>query len=248
MKVIIPIVENEIKTDGMSYCRSLYEIERKTIIQHICESITKIRNADYIFILNKLNVEKYHLDSVIKLLIPSSKIVISQGMTKGSICSCLLAMDYLKLDEPLVITGGDQIATINLNDAVEYFQKNDYDGGMITFPDIHPRWSYVRLNEQRLVVEAAEKHPISHTATTGFYYFKYTDDFIKSAFSMIKKNANVNGKYYVCPVYNEMILQQKLIGIYPIDKEQYFNFSHFKGIELYEEYCRRYKDESEKVR
>ena len=241
MKVIVPIVENEIKTDGMGYCRSLYEIERKTIIQHICEYISKIKDSEFVFILNKANVERYHLDSVIKLLIPQAKIVISQGMTKGSACSCMLAMDYLNAEEPLIIMGGDQITTIDPCHVIDNFVNNNYDGGIITFTDVHPRWSYVRLGSDGLVVEAAEKRPISHNATTGFYYFKQTEDFVESVFKMIKKNANVNGKYYVCPVYNEMILKQKRIGVYHIEKEQYFNFNHIKGVELYEEYCRRSK-------
>lgn len=246
MKILIPMVENEVKNKAAdtAYCTSLYEIDRKTILQHIIEPLTKIENAEFIFILNKNNVEKYHLDSVIRLLLPDAAIVVAQGQTKGSACSCLLGMDYFEPDEPLIIVGGDQLVTANLQEALNSFIANDYDGGVITFEDIHPRWSYVRLNDEGLVTEAAEKRPISNNATTGFYYFKRTSDFVESAFSMIKKDAGVNGNFFVCPVYNEMILNQKRIGTYKIKKEQYFNFSHIKGIELYEEYCRKVKDEN----
>ena len=246
MKILIPMVENEVKNKAAdtAYCISLYEINRKTVLQHIVEPLKKIKNAEFVFILNKRNVEKYHLDSVIRLLLPNADIVIAQGQTKGSACSCLLGMDHFKPDEPLIIVGGDQLVTADLQSAIDSFVQNDYDGGVIIFNDIHPRWSYVRLNNEGLVAEAAEKRPISSNATTGFYYFKHTSDFVESAFSMIKKDAGVDGNFFVCPVYNEMILNQKRIGIYRIEKEQYFNFSHIKGIELYEEYCRKAKNEN----
>lgn len=246
MKILVPMVENEAKNKmaGTAYCTALYEIDRKTILHHIIEPLKKITNAEFLFILNRQNVEKYHLDCVIRLLLPDAEIVVAQGQTKGSACSCLLGMDHFHGDEPLIIVGGDQLVTTDLQSAIDSFIQNDYDGGMIIFNDIHPRWSYVRLNKEREVVEAAEKRPISNNATTGFYYFKHTSDFVESAFSMIKKDAGVDGNFFVCPVYNEMILNQKRIGVYQIEKEQYFNFSHIKGIELYEEYCRKAKNEN----
>lgn len=243
MKIIIPIVENTMKSD-LPYCRSLYEIDRKTIIQYICEKVLTMNANQYIFIINKTDMEKYHLDKVIKLIIPQAVTVVAQGHTKGSACSCLLAMDYFDMEDELVIMGGDQFITCELQPIVDEFRKRNLDGGVITFKDIHPHWSYVKTDASGYVVEAAEKRPISNNATTGFFYFKKTEDFVNSAFLMIKKDANVEGKYFVCPVYNEMILQQKKIGIYEIKKDNYFNFNHTNGIELFEEYCAMKKREA----
>ncbi|MCM1103731.1 MAG: glycosyltransferase family 2 protein [Clostridium sp.] len=241
MKILIPMVGSELKNNvtGSPYCTALYEIGRKTILQHIVEPLAKLDGAEFVFILDKKSVEKYRLDSVIKLLLPNAAIVVAQGKTKGSACSCLLGMDYLEPKEPLIIVGGDQLITADLRDAVDTFARNDWDGGVITFSDIHPRWSYVMLDNNGFVIEAAEKHPISSNATTGFYYFKHTKDFVESAFKMIRKKAEVDGNFFVCPVYNEMVLARKTIGTYRIEKEQYYNFNHFKGIELYEEYYRK---------
>lgn len=235
---MIPIVENVIKTDP-PYCRSLYEIERKTIIQYICEKIMAVEAERYIFIINRSDYEKYHLDKVIKLIIPQAVTIIAHGPTRGSACSCLLAMDYFNAEEELVIMGGDQFVICDLQAVVDSFREENLDGGVITFKDIHPRWSYVKIDSNGYIVEAAEKRPISNCATTGFYYFRKTSDFVESAFSMISKDASVDGKYYVCPVYNEMVLQQKKIRGYKINKENYFNFNHMKGIELFEQYCRK---------
>ena len=246
MKVLVPIVDNVIKDMDTPYGKSLFEIQRKTILQYICESIVTIKDAEIIFILNRSDIEKFFLDRIIRLLLPSAKIVTAYNSTEGSACSCLLAIDYFQEEEPLIVVGGDQLVTINLQEVVDEFTVKQYDGGLIIFDDIHPRWSYVKLNSDGYVIEAAEKCPISRNAATGFYYFKTTKDFVESIFQMIQKEASVKGKYYVCPAYNEMVLKQKKIGVYKIDQGQYFNFNHAKGLELYEQYLKKKRDENEK--
>ena len=175
---------------------------------------------------------------MIKLLVPNVKVIIAEGETKGSVCTCLLAIDGINDKEPLIIVGVDQVLNINLNEVVNNFIKNDYDAGTIIFEDIHPKWSYVKLDENGFVIQAAEKRPISKNATTGFYYYKKAKDFFDSATTMIKKGASVNGIYYVAPSLNEMVLKQKKIGAYRVDKSNYFNLKKQSGREEYENYLK----------
>lgn len=239
MKIIIPIVGTNTLTNDSQYIRSLYEIEKKTILQYVYESLNRIKNAEFVVVMSQEDVLKYHMDDMVKLLIPDVKIVVAVGLTAGSACSCLLAIDEIDEDEPLIIAGGDQIVLENPQTVLEYFNEMNYDGGVIIFDDIHPRWSYVKIDDQELVTEAAEKRPISRNATTGFYYFKEGSDFIDAVQEMIIKNASVNEKYYVCPCYNEMILKHKKVGVYRITKQQYFNLNSQKGINEYEAYLQR---------
>lgn len=241
MKVIIPIVGNDSLENNTDYMLSLYEIERKTIFQYCYDFLKKIDNAEFIVVLRKQDIKKYHFDQIVKLLIPNVKIVVAEGDTKGSVCSCLLAIDYIADDEPLIISSSNQLFLADANDIVKDFIKNDYDGGIVTFEDIHPKFSFVKLDENGLVIEAAEKRPISKNATAGFYYFKKGSDFIESAISMIAKDASVNGLFYLCPVYNEMVLRQKKIGVYPINREEYFLLKTHEGIEAYKQYLKEQK-------
>ena len=229
MKIIVPMGgDNESITT--QYMRSLYEIEKKTVLQHVYEHLSK-----------REDVSKYHIDDMIKLLVPNVRVIIAEGKTKGSICTCLLAIDSLDDEESLIIVGADQVLNINLNEVVNNFIKNDYDAGTIIFEDIHPKWSYVKLDESGLVIQAAEKRPISKNATTGFYYYKKAKDFLDSATLMIKKGASVNGVYYVAPSLNEMVLKQKKIGTYRVDKSNYFNLKKQSGREEYENYLKGVK-------
>ena len=80
------------------------------------------------------------------------------------------------------------------------------------------RASKFRLPRQIKFCAVAEKKPISTNATTGIYLWKKGSDFVKYAEQMIKKNIRVNDEFYTCPVFNEAILDNKKIRIFPIKR------------------------------
>jgi hypothetical protein len=94
------------------------------------------------------------------------------------------------------------------------FTNKDFDGGILTFEALHPKWSYAKINEKTgLVTEVAEKKVISKNATVGIYYWKNGSDYVKYAKEMIQKNIRVNNEFYVCPVFNQAIEDNKKISI-----------------------------------
>lgn len=236
MNIIIPIAGSNKGGGESDYIKSLQEIERKTVLQYVFESLQSLQTSHFIVVLKKMDTNKYHLDSIAKLLRPETEIVIAENETMGAACTCMLAVDNLDMDEPLLITGGDQILLEKPEKILADFQRRGLDGGVAIFDDVHPRWSYVRQDEQGHVIEAAEKRPISRDAVAGFYYYRKAIFFFESAKEMIRKNASVNGQFFICPTFNEMILKQRLIGTYRIKKEQYYNFSHSSGMKAYEAY------------
>lgn len=237
MNVILPIAGGN-NTNGSDYIKSLQEIERKTVIQHSLDALNDVEAEHFIVIIKREDVTRYHLDNIVKLLRPDAEIVVAEGETMGAACTCMLAVDKIDIDKPLLITGSDELRTVSTQNIIEDFQRRDLDGGVAIFDDIHPRWSYVKLDENDFVVEAAEKRPISRNAVAGLYYFKRSGDFFEAAQKMILKNANVGGKFYVCPTYNELILQGKQLGVYRMKKEQYYKLSHETGMEAYQNYLK----------
>ena len=239
LNIVIPIAGPDKDPANTGYVRSLQEIQRKTILQYAFESLQSICASNFVVVIKQKDVNHYHLDNVVKLLRPEAKIIIAEGETMGAACTCMLAVDQLDMDAPLLITGVDQILTVSTFQIVEDFINREFDGGVVIFDDIHPRWSFVKLDERGFVIEAAEKRPISRNATAGFYYFKKASCFFEAAQKMISKNASVNGSFFVCPVFNEMILQQMYIGTYRIEKDQYYSFSHDSGIEAYKMHLKK---------
>jgi dTDP-glucose pyrophosphorylase len=92
------------------------------------------------------------------------------------------------------------------------------DAGIVSFRATHPKWSYAKVDDNGFVTEVAEKNPISDIATVGVYYWKQGKDFVKYAESMISKNIRVNNEFYVCPVFNEALLDDLKIKTFDVPK------------------------------
>jgi dTDP-glucose pyrophosphorylase len=221
---------------GYLYPKPLVEIAGKPTVQHIVESLAPltVTGGRLIVAIRQDENAKHHVAAVVKLLNPNAEILEIRGKTAGAACSALLAVDWIDNEAPLVIVNGDQIIEADVAAAVRDFQKRSLDGGIVVFKDVHPRWSFVKCGADGLVIEAAEKRPISDMATAGFYYFKSGRSFIQAAESMILKGAVVNDSYYVCPAYNELILQNCRIGVHLIQKKQYVSLATPHAVEAYE--------------
>lgn len=216
----------------------LTEINNKTIAQHVIDGISPFIDKDYkiIFVIRKVDDEKYYLGKTLKLLAPNSVVISNPGQSAGGAVSALLSIEAVNELDPLLIINGDQIIEENLFDLVKNFIDSNDDAGTVVFNSVHPRWSYVKCDEKGYVIEAAEKKPISNLATAGFYYYKIANEFFESVKKMILKGSDVNGQFYVCPVFNEMILINKKVGTFKIDKKKYHSLMTKKMIEDYEAY------------
>jgi len=142
------------------------------------------------------------------------------GVTEGAACTTLLAKELINNSEALLIANSDQYLDWDSNQFMYSMTADDIDGGILTFPSTHPKWSYAEIDTNGLVVEVAEKIPISDHATVGVYYFKRGADYVTAAEQMIKKNIRTNGEFYVCPAYNECILNKEKIKIHEISESQ----------------------------
>ena len=89
--------------------------------------------------------------------------------------------------------------------------ESNVDGGILVFESTHPKWSFAKIDDSGYVTEVAEKNPISNLATVGFYYWKMGSDFVKYAEQMIEK-------FYVCPVFNQAIQDNKKIKTFSVKK------------------------------
>lgn len=228
------------KKAGFSYPKNLVEVCGKPLIQHTLQALvdleTGLPRSRLICMVQKEEIKRYHTAAVISLITPNARVIPTEN-TKGAACTALLAVDEINNDKPLLITNGDIILDVNLQNVISDFQAKNLDAGTIVFESVHPRWSYVKCDENNRVIEASEKRPISNLATVGCYYFKHGKDFVNAAMNMIRKDAQVEGAFYVCPAFNEMILQHKRIGIHKIDRARYISLALPESIRDYESQC-----------
>ncbi len=219
--------------------KPLIEVGKRTMIEHVLENLaTACSKVQFIFVLDITECRKFHLDSTLNIITNNQcKIVYLDNETRGAACSALMAISHINNRQPLIISNSDQLFDDSLQNMVNAFEN--VDAGIITFESVHPRWSYVRLNEQGLVIETAEKRPISRQAIAGLYYFQHGQDFVDAAMRMILKDSSVNESFFISPTLNELILLGKKVGSMSVRPDSYHTFYTPQKIKEYEALLQR---------
>ena len=219
LNVVIPMAGagSRFEKAGYTFPKPLIDVNGKPMIQVVVESMNI--EATFIYIVQKSHREKYNLDTLLNLITPNCKIVEVDGLTEGAACTVLLAKEHINNEHQLILTNSDQFIQWDSTEFMYQMNEKDFDGAIMCFESTHPKWSFAKTNEDGLITEVAEKNPISNQATAGIYYFKHGSDFVASAEQMIEKNIRTNNEFYVCPVYNEAILNGKKIYNYHIPAE-----------------------------
>ena len=226
---------------GHKYPKNLVEIDGEPLVQRVIDGLQPVLESASrsVFLLREEETRRHHTDQVVRLLAPEAEVVGVPLLSSGAACTALHAIGHMERDEPLLVFNGDQVLEADVAGIVAGFEADGLDGGVITFDAVHPRWSYVRTGADGLVVEAAEKRPISRLATAGTYWFRRGGDFIDGVMATIRKDASVDGAFYVCPVYNELILRGLRIGTHHIERDRYFSLASLHGVNTYEEHLAR---------
>lgn len=217
LNVLIPMAGagSRFEQAGYTFPKPLIDVNNKPMIQVVVDNLNL--EANYIYVVQKKHREKYNLDTLLNLITPGCKIVETDGLTEGAACTALLAKNYINNDNPLFFANSDQFVEWDSNEFMYKMQETGVDGGIVTFKATHPKWSFVRVDSKTgLVLEVAEKNPISDTATVGYYYWKSGSDFVKYAEQMIEKDIRVNGEFYVCPVFNQAVQDGKKIKTFDV--------------------------------
>ena len=218
MNVLIPMAGagSRFAQAGYTFPKPLIEVKGKPMIQVVVENLNV--DAHFIFLVQKDHYVKYNLQSVLRLIAPGCDIIQVDGLTDGAARTTLLAKELINSEQPLLMANSDQFIEWNSNECLYAFTADSIDGGIITFESTHPKWSYAKLDDTGFVKEVSEKNPISNLATVGIYYWKKGSDYVKYAEQMIDKDIRTNGEFYVCPVFNEAIQDNKKIRVKNINK------------------------------
>jgi HAD superfamily hydrolase (TIGR01509 family) len=218
MNILIPMAGagSRFEQAGYTFPKPLIDVKGRPMIQVVTDNLNI--KANYIYVVQKEHRERYNLDTLLDLITPGCRIVETDGLTQGAACTALLAKEYIDNDAPLFFANSDQFVEWDSNEFLYKMNETEADGGIVTFKATHPKWSFAKVNQEGLVTEVAEKNPISDLATVGYYYWKQGSDFVKYAEQMIEKDIRVNDEFYVCPVFNEAIQDQKQIRTFNVDK------------------------------
>ncbi|ODV27247.1 MAG: hypothetical protein ABT19_02225 [Rhodanobacter sp. SCN 68-63] len=211
----------------------LAERSGELLVERLVDACANL-DAKLIFAVRNDDIKRYSIDSVIKIADPAASIVAITGETLGAPCTALLCAHLIEDQEELLIINGNEFLDADYLAIVENFRIRNLDAGVACFRSIHPRYSYMLLGEDDLIVEAAEKRPISRHATAGFYWFRYGKYFINASQDMIRKDVQIDGKFFISLTFNELILSQKRTGIFEVDARHYFPLKSHQQVATYE--------------
>ena len=224
VQVLIPISNNSLffPKEEFYFPKPIIDVLNKPLIVQVVKHIEKaLKPTRFICVIPNELEKKWSLAKIISLSIDSKvDFYMRNENTSGSLCSSLLASDLLG-PEGVIVVNMDEIIDANLFEIVNIFKEKNYDAGLITYNDSHPRLSYALINEKNTVEFCAEKMVISKNALTGFYYFSSRDLFIDSCAQSLINDDSFDGNFYLSSAINQIILANKKVGVYKINKFQH---------------------------
>jgi len=218
VNILVPMAGagSRFKEVGYRLPKPLIDVNGKPMVQRVVENLNI--NGKYIFVVRKEHCEKYNIETLLRNTVANCEIVITDGITEGQACSALLASEYIDSAEPLLIVNSDNYFLWDTENFLHTVQNPEVGGMIFTFkdPSKSPNWSYARVDKGGNVLEVAEKKAISDNALAGAFYWRQGADFVRYTNEMIRKNIRVNNEFYIAPVFNEAIADNKCIKNYTI--------------------------------
>ncbi|WP_241611199.1 sugar phosphate nucleotidyltransferase [Rosenbergiella epipactidis] len=237
LKIITPMMGKELyrNTPDNFFPKVLNEIEGKTIFEYSQEYQKKI-DEEFInvYIRPSFANKQYQIDNIIKRVVgENARFINVTDMTAGALCTCLLAAEHWHDDDELIISSADQYLDIDCQAIINLYRQQDVAVGLISFPSVHPKWSYVKRDSSDAIIEVVEKNAVSNEALASFFYFKQASLFFRLATSAIMKSRSTDNIFYLSACINEALLEGVNVSSYKIENNKYFNFYDFDAVKRF---------------
>lgn len=227
MNILVPIAgpDRYFPEEEFIFPKPLVDIAGAPLIERTVQCLTGISsNLRFTYVVQEDFCRRFSLDDVLNVISGNRNVTIVKlrAPTQGAVCSCLMAIDSLDPEEELLIANSDQVINTDLTAAIGKFRRERYDAAVVSFTSSHPRFSYIRIDDDGLVMEAEEKRVASRLAIAGLYYFRRSQLFIDSAKRVLLNDNRVQGSFYISQALNELVLEGKRIGHHQISSHAYF--------------------------
>lgn len=218
LNIVIPMagLGSRFSEVGYTEPKPLISVNGKSMIQLVIENLKPKIDHQFIFICRDEHLQKYNLRNILEKFSPGCKIISLNEVTEGAACTVLVAKEYIDNTDQLMIANCDQYIDIKIDNYLNNIYEKNYDGLIMTMKADDNKWSYIKINNNKEIIEVVEKVVVSDEATVGIYNFKRGSDFVLGANKMIQENLRVNNEFYVAPVYNQLIEKKMIIGYYNI--------------------------------
>ena len=223
MTIIITMagLGSRFRNAGYDLPKYMIEAKGKTLFDWSMDSLLDYNPQveRYVFVVRKEdNAKKFILQHCSKYEINDIEIVEIDYKTDGQATTCMLAMPYCRVENPIMV--------YNIDTYVEPYEMKYMDiEGEGHIPCFHAEgnhWSFVKLDEHGNVMEVREKERISDNCTLGAYYFSSAKMFIELYNEYYCDNSThlEKNEKYIAPLYNFMIEKGMNVTISTINAEK----------------------------
>lgn len=240
MQILIPIAgfSSYFPREEFYFPKPLVNVANRPMIEVVVDGISQeFPEAKFIFVVDEELLTKFSLDGVLSQICKNEPVIVKKrAETSGGLTSCLLAIDEINPDEPIIIMNSDQIIKAPLKDMLKQAVAQGYDAAVPTVYSVHPRWSYLESDEAGTIVKAHEKTVVSREAIAGFYFFSKSADFIEAAKQTMLWQETYQDAYYISSTLNQIILAGGSIKKLPLELSQYHSFFAPDAVKNYQEF------------
>lgn len=223
--LVIPMagLGSRFRRQGYTVPKQLLEVAPgESALQASLDSIA-LQDFEVRFVARKEQLETEGLNAAIDALMKKKggdySVVALEAQTRGSVETVLAAIRDDEGDRPLHIYTLD-IAFEPVYSGATFKSVGDepVHGGILVFQSNSPAYSYVQTSPEGYATRTAEKEVISHDAAVGIYYFSSTELFSVAAREMFATGDTTLGEYYIAPLYNRLISNERRVLTQKVDK------------------------------
>ena len=226
--IVIPMAGMSSRFFKAGYEKPKYMLEAhgKSLFEHSVNSFQAyFSSVPFLFIVKSaFDTPQFVQRKAREMGIARFHISVLEDDTRGQAETVALGLEQLHQkgvlhDGPITIFNID---TFRLNFKFPLISNNS-DGYLEVFCGEGDNWSFAKpYNDQTtLVVETAEKRPISNLCSTGLYHFNRKQDFLAAYDEYLSKPIGEweKGELYIAPLYNHLINKGMKIHYHLIESD-----------------------------
>lgn len=237
MRYLIPMAGKgqRFKDEGFDIPKPMIKVCGLPILERVVLSLGLGVDDEVIYVVRNEHVSNNKIDLLINAIAPGPLFLIFRD-NEGQTQTCLEAKKKINIDEPLLIVNSDSGWDWDKEAFRETILNNPkVDGAAFCFWDSSDvsHWCFAKQDKKTgNISKLVEKERVSDLALCGGFYWRKGSDFVKYAEQQIQAGRKTgNGEYYLGPVFNEAIKDNKAIKPFLVDK--FYNYGTPKEVEKF---------------